>query len=141
MKNERCFLIGIAPDTKWLYVVDCSSMEEYMTDGEHFRVLQKMVDGHIEYVAAPEELQGRCHCYVNEEGLLKSLSLNIGASLLLGQNIVGTLCIAKGDSPDTFFTKDEADRLAKEVADIIRKKIAGIPGIIVGDDTEGEIKV
>ena len=122
MSEERYYLIGIAPGSFEVTAVDCSDMEECRNDVEHFRVLQKMVDGYIEHVTEPEELKGRCLCFVNEEGLLRELTVNIGASFLLERKIVGRLCICRGDSPDTFFTKDEAVKLGKEITEIIQKR-------------------
>jgi len=137
VNNERCYLIGITPGSNEIVAVDCSAMKECRNDEEHFRVLQKMVAGYIEHVTEPEELKGRCICYVNEEGLLKGFTVNIGASFLLERTIVGRLCVCKGDSPDTFFTKDEAVKLGKEITEIIKKRYDAA----IGRYKEGELKV
>lgn len=122
MSKERCFVIGIKPERNDVTAVNCSAMEECRKDDEHFVVLQSVVDGYIEHVTEPEELKGRCICYVNEEGLLRGMKLNIRASLLLKRTIFGNLCITRGDSPDTFFTEDEAEKLSKEIIEILRKR-------------------
>ena len=62
--------------------------------------LQKLVGGYIELVGlAPAHGHDRC-AVVNEEGHRLELPLNPGASLLLGQAIVGPVVIIRSDLLD-----------------------------------------
>ncbi len=53
--------------------------------------VQKLVGGNVEAVRIPEKFG--FEMYVNEEGLLEGLDLNIDASVIAGQQIVGDVVI------------------------------------------------
>lgn len=55
-------------------------------------VLQKMVGGYVEMLT----LEDGSQLIVNEEGLLKALPHNLGATLLAGRPIVGEAVLLKG---------------------------------------------
>ena len=84
----------------------------------------------------PEEVRGQCIFYVNEEGLLNGSSLNIVATKLCGRLIVGDLCVAHGDGPETFFTKEEAEAMAMKLFEIISESESVMEG--TGDGSEDE---
>lgn len=68
-------------------------------DGKRFRLheLQKVVDGYIDVVRIPHSDWA---LIVDDEGLLKERPLNVLASLLAGQPIVGTVLLCAIDGED-----------------------------------------
>ncbi len=62
------------------------------------REVQALVGGYVENVRIPGDRERTA--LVDEEGMLKELPLNYGASLMLGQAIVGPAVIL----PSKFFT-------------------------------------
>ena len=117
--NDRRFLLKLEPDGS-MYLAEFSDIGGEDTE---LSALQEIVAGYIEHVPKPEEVRGQCIFYVNEEGLLNKLSPNFVATKLCNRFIVGNLCVAHGDSPETFFTREEAEEMAMELYEILMKKM------------------
>lgn len=131
-RNERRFLLKLEPDGS-MYLAEFSDIGGEDTE---LSALQEIVAGYIEHVPEPKEVRGRCIFYVNEEGLLKKLSPNYIATILCDRFIVGNLCVAHGDSPEMFFTKEEAEAMAMKLFEIFSKLESVMKG--TGDESEDE---
>lgn len=131
-RNGRRFLLKLKPDGS-MYLAEFSNIGGEDTE---LSALQGIVAGYIEHVPEPEEVRGQCIFYVNEEGLLNKLSPNIVATKLCNRFIVGNLCVAHGDSPETFFTKEEAEAMAMKLFEIFLESESVMEG--TGDGSEDE---
>lgn len=117
--NDRRFLLKLEPDGS-MYLAEFSDIGGEDTE---LSALHGAVGGYIEHVLEPDEVRGQCIFYVNEEGILNKLSPNIVATKLCNSFIVGNLCVAHGDIPETFFTREEAEAMAMELYEIFMKKM------------------
>ena len=121
VEGERIAVSALASESA---ACDVSHSEtRHVRQCEGLSALQSVVGGYIEHVLEPDEVRGRCVFYVNEEGLLRGLKGNLCASVLCGAQIVGNLCVCRGDIPETFFTREEAEAMAMELYEIFMKKM------------------
>lgn len=131
-RNERRFLLKLEPDGS-MYLAEFSDIGG---EDAELSALQGVVGGYIEHVLEPKEVRGRCIFYVNEEGLRRGLEVNLCASVLCGAQIVGNLCVCRGDIPETFFTKEEAEAMAMKLFEIFSESENVMEG--TGDGSEDE---
>lgn len=68
----------------------CTATDVVVTSLEH---LQKLVGGYVEAAPLPDDMPNFV-MYVDEEGLLKGLPENLGASVLARQRLVGPAVLA-----------------------------------------------